>query len=180
MKTLLLYLALAVTATAEDGKWPLLKDKEIYSATVNGTTYTVYFSTDGFDSSKHQIVPYKVTGEGDKAVAHYPKVEGHTVVGIDGPVPEAKERFPHLTRLAVSFGKTIVEAPPALIAHVFMPHADMTFDSKYQNGRVAISSDGKAVTVELGVGDGGAAGSAAFTFSSSGSCVLGLPEPPTP
>ena len=165
---------------AKDAKWPLLTDEAIYSATVNGKVFTVYMSTGGFDSSKHEVVPYTVTGEGDKAAAHYPKVDGHTVVGIDGPLPPADEGFPHLTRLAVTFGDVVVEAPAALIAHVFMPHADFTFDAKHQSGRVAISSDGKAMTVELGVGDGGAAGSVSYTFTSSGKCVLGLPEPPTP
>ena len=180
MKTLFLCLSLVVPAVAEGTKWPLLTDKAIYSATVNGKAFTVYLSTGGFDASKHKIVPFRVTGQGDKAVAHYPKVDGHTVVGIDGPVPPSKEGFPHLTRLAVSFGEVVVEAPSTLVAHIFMPHADVTFDTKYQSGRVAVSSDGEAVTVELGVGDGGAAGSVAFTFTSSGDCVLSLPEPPTP
>ena len=147
---------------------------------MNGKVFTVHMSTGGLGAAKHKIEPYSVTGEGDHAVAHYPKVDGHTVVGIDGPVPQAEERFPHLTKLAVSFGDVVVEAPASLIAHVFMPHSGTTFDTKYQNGRVAISADGQAVTVELGVGDGSAAGSVAFTFTSSGECVLGLPEPPTP
>jgi hypothetical protein len=180
MKTLLLCISLVLPAYAEDTKWPLHTNKAIYSATVNGKLFTVYLSTGGFDESKHKIVPYTVTGEGDEAVAHYPKVDGHSVVGIDGPVPKAEEGFPHLTRLAVSFGDVVVEAPASLIAHVFMPHTDVTFDTKHQSGRVAISSDGQAMTVELGVGDGGAAGSVSFTFTSSGKCVLGLPEPPTP
>jgi len=176
MKILIISLFFTLPLLGEDFIWPLAKNKVIYSATVNKTKFKVYFSTGSFDKSKHKITPLRIEGD----TGYLPKVDGHTVVGIDGDVPSAKEKFPHLTRLAVSFGDKIVEAPANLISHVFMPHGDTTFDASFQSGRVSISSDGKTVTVELSVGDGGAAGSTAFTFSITGECKLGLPEPPTP
>jgi len=176
MKALVVALFLTFPVLAEEEPWPLVKDKVIYSATVNGTKFKVHFSTGAFDKTKHKITPLRIEGD----TGYLPKVDGHTVVGLDGDVPPVEAKFPHLKRLAVSFGDKTVEAPTMLISHVFMPHGDTSFDTNFQSGRVAVSSDGKTVTVELGVGDGGAAGWTAFTFSVSGSCKLGLPEPPTP
>lgn len=176
MKALALTLLLVLPVRGEDEAWPLSNDKVIYSATVNQTQFRVFFSTGAFDKANHKITPLRIEGD----TGYLPKVDGYTVVGLDGDVPPAEARFPHLTRLAVSFGGKVVEAPAKLISHVFMPHGDATFGLEGQSGRVAISSDGKTVTVELGVGDGCAAGSIAFTFSLDGKCKLGLPEPPTP
>jgi hypothetical protein len=137
-------------------------------------------STEGFDPSKHEIVPYPGANEGRRSPRIYGTVNGHDRKGIDGPLPLADDDFPHLSRLAVSFGEEVVEAPKELIAHVFHPNVLMTFDAKNQNGRVSVSSDAKAVIVEIGVGDAAGAATVAFTFTLSGKCVLGLPRPPEP
>ena len=176
MKALSIAFLLALPIYGDDEAWPLSTDKVIYSATVNQTQFKVFFSTGAFDRTNHKIIPLRVEGD----TGYLPRVDGHTVVGLDGDVPPTEARFPHLTRLAVSFGGKVVEAPAKLISHVFMPHGDTTFGLEGQSGRVAISSDGKTVTIELGVGDGAAAGWTAFTFSINGTCRLGLPEPPTP
>ena len=60
----------------------------------------------------------------------------------------------------------------------------MTFDLQNQRGGVSVSSNIKAVIVELGMGD--RAGSAivaftfTFTFTSTGKCVSGSPKPTAP
>ena len=64
------------------------------------------------------------------------------------------------------------------MAHVFQPHTKTTFNGNEREGVVSISSDAKAVVVDLAVGDGCAAGAVAFTFSSDGKCVLGPPPEP--
>ncbi|MGD1978877.1 MAG: hypothetical protein PVJ98_05760 [Akkermansiaceae bacterium] len=172
MKSLLVSLLLVLPVFSEENPWTYHKNKVIYSAEVNQTKFKVYFSTGPFDQSRHKIVPAKVVGDR----LHLPKVDGHEAAGLDGQLPSTKSKFPHLTRLAVSFGDKVVEAPAKLISHVFMPHPDTTFDSEYQNGRVAISSDGKTVTVELSISDGAGADVVAFTFTADGKCKIGLPE----
>lgn len=176
MKYIILILLFAFPCFAEEEPWELTKDKIIYSSVVNGTEFKVYFSTSAFDKARYKVTPFRVEGD----TGYLPKVEGYTVVGLDSGVPETSDKFPHLSRLAVSFGDKIVEAPSKLIAHVFMPHDYTSFGFNHQGGRVSISLDGKTVTVELSVGDGAASGSTAFTFSLSGECKLGLPQPASP
>ena len=176
MKAFALSILLLIPALGEEQRWSYAKDKVIYSAKVNKTDYKVYFSTGAFDKANHKIVPARIEGD----TLHLPKVDGHTAAGLDGDLPPKEEKFPYLTRLAVSFGDVVVEAPANLISHVFMPHPDTTFDADYQGGRIAISSDGKAVTVELSISDGAGGGWVAYTFTADGKCKIGLPEPPTP
>jgi hypothetical protein len=67
-----------------------------------------------------------------------------------------------------------------LMAYKFMPNIYMTFDSGGMNGMISLSSDAKAVVVDLGVGDAASSGHEAFAFSITGTCCLGFPIPPAP
>ncbi len=176
MKTIALFLLLLMPTLAVEQGWSYSNDKVIYSAQVNKTNFRVLFSTGPFDKTNHKIIPARIEGD----TLHLPKVDGHAAAGLDGKLPPKESKFPHLTRLAVAFGDKIVEAPADLISHVFMPHPDTTFGADYQGGRVAISSDGKTVTVELSISDGAGSGWVAYTFTADGKCKIGLPEPPTP
>lgn len=176
MKAIALTLLLLISAYGEEQRWSYAKDEVIYSAKVNKTDFKVYFSTGAFDKANHKIVPARIEGD----TLYLAKVDGHMTAGLDSGLPSKEEKFPHLTRLAVSFGDNVVEAPANLISHVFMPHPDTTFNAGFQGGRIAISSDGKALTVELSISDGAGGGWVAYTFTADGKCKIGLPEPPTP
>jgi hypothetical protein len=122
----------------------------------------------------------QMDAQGDDARAYWPKVDGHTTAGFCETDSQMMKGVRYLTRLAVSFDGKVVEAPSKLIAHVFLPNTDTTFDSGRRTGMVSISSDGNAVVVDLGVGDGAWSGHQAFTFTAQGGCRLGAPIPPEP
>ncbi len=177
MKTIILAtIAFSALSLAAE-PYKLKTDEVIYEATVNKKKIVVFLSEDHFDPTKHEISP-AVPGDGsDKRIR--PQINGSSARGFVGLGAEMKD-IPHLTRLAVSFDGKIVEAPRQLIAHVFLPHTTTAFDLTRRSGMVSISSDAKAVVVDLGVGDGAYSDHRAFTFSDEGKCVVGVPSPPTP
>ena len=180
MKTATSILLALATITIAGEPYKNKTDAVIYEATVNNKKIVVLLSEAPFDPDKHEITPGGVVGKGDDARAYWPKVDGHTTAGFGETNAAMMKGLRHLTRLAVSFDGKVVEAPIKLIAHVFLPDTDTTFDSGRRTGMVSISSDGAAVVVDLGVGDGAWSSHEAFTFTAQGDCRLGVPIPPEP
>lgn len=177
MKTLISTLVLVATilTAAESPEYKIKQDFVIYEATLNGKKITVFLSESRFEPDKHKITPAREVGVGANASMIWPMVDGHEAAGFRDRDVSIMKGILHLTRLAVSFDGKIVEAPKELIAHVFMPHSDTTFDSGGRQGMISISSDAKSVVVDLAVGDGAWSGHEAFTFSITGDCRLGVP-----
>ncbi len=198
MKILICTVVLVTTVFAAPKPKEFKKDLVIYEAAVNGKTIKVFLSESPFEPENHKITPGTVVIEGVRrdwpeggidskdwpkggfGSGHFPKVDGHEVVGYHELETSKLKGVRHLTRLAVSFDGHIVEAEPQLIAHVFLPSKRTTFHSEYRAGMISISSDTKAVVVDLAVGDGDSADHEAFTFSIAGDCRLGVPPPPAP
>jgi hypothetical protein len=171
MKTLIstLVWVSAILVSAEPHEFK--KDFVIYEATVKGKTIKVFLSESPFEPKNYKITSGKES---------WPKVNGRTVVGFGETDANMMTGLSHLTRLAISFDGHVVEAPKELIAHVFLPCTETTFDQSFRYGMVSISSDAKAVVVDIGVGDGAWSGHIAFTFTAKGTCSLGVPSPPEP
>ncbi len=180
MKTLICAITLMLPVCAATEPREFKKDFVIYEATLNGKKITIFLSEAPFEPEKHKVTPSSVVGTGDNARAIWPMVDGHEAAGFRDTDVSIMKGISHLTRLAVSFDGKVVEAPKELIAHVFMPHTDTSFDSGRRNGMISISSDAKAVVVDLAVGDAAWSGHQAFTFSAAGTCILGIPIPPEP
>lgn len=175
--TVLATIALSALSLAAE-PYKLKSDEVIYEATVNKKKIVVFLSEAPFDPTKHKISP-AVPGDGrDKRIR--PQINGYSAIGFIGSDATEMKGIRHLTRLAVSFDGKLVEAPRQLIAHVLLPDTNTTFDLTERNGMVSVSSDAKAVVVDLAVGDGAWADHRAFTFSDEGGCVVGVPRPPTP
>lgn len=183
MKLLSIALSLIFTVLAHgQEKWTggYETNMAIYAATVNGKKIEVLLSEGPFDPDKHKVDRFRIEKRDGEEVAIWPKVNGYTVVGIDGPVPPKRIQLPHLQRLAVRFGDKTIECPPNLLAHVFLPWTDTTFKPSFRNTLVTISSDLTTVIIDLGCGDGGGTGNQIFTIAADGKCMVGQPEAPTP
>jgi len=153
MKTLISTLVLVSAILAPAESYEFKKDFVIYEAVVKGKKITVFLSESPFEPEKHKITPKTMVGEGDNARLVWPKVDGHESAGFSETDTSIMKGLPHLTRLAVSFDGSIVEAPKELISHVFSPDTDTTFDGGRRCGMISISSDAKAVVVDLAVGE---------------------------
>jgi hypothetical protein len=179
MKTQIITLLLSATAFAFAGPEKPEKNVTIYETALDSETkIAVTMSEAPFVAKQHEVGPV-VRGD-DEDTRSRLAIDGIPAVGCLETDPKLLEGKNHLTRLAVSFNGKIVEAPQKLIAHVFQPSADATFDGTRPSGKVSVSSDGKFVVVDLAAGEGTAAWHRAFTFSDQGECRLGAPPPPSP
>jgi hypothetical protein len=164
-----------------DSPWSWAADT-IYAARVKDTRIVVYLAKAPFDPTKHWVVPGRVEGRKGNGRAFWPEVDGHRVKGFSETDTSKLKNYAHVAWLAVLFvdennNEKLVPAPPELISHIFHPSEKTAFDMEHRRGVISVSSDGQAVAVDLGLGDGAASGHAEFTFTAAGDCTLGTATP---
>ena len=179
MKRELLAFLLLATLSVFGAEKELAAARLFYSATVNKTAIAIYIGDRPFDPSRHQTTPLRNTGTEQNPTWKAATIDGRVVVGTDQTLPEVGR--PQLSQLYVQFGDKRIDVPERLLTHVFSPHLDRTiFDHRFAHNVVSISSDGRAVIISLGVGDGGAAASYSIYVGSDGTCTNEEPRRPEP
>jgi len=181
MRPAILLLPVLLISPAFAGeKWTLQNDVILYEAVVNKTSIKILASERAFDPSLHKTTGLRNTGSENDPQWHSATVDGKPVVGTDQTLPP--KGLPQLSRLTVFFGDKAVNVPRSLMNHVFLPHLENSgrFKADYADTIVSVSSDGKCVIVDLGVGDGGGTSTYAFTIQSDGKVVAGTPQRPEP
>ena len=182
MRHLIMFALLLVSmpnALAEH-EWKIQKDVVIYEAIVSGRSIKVVISEQPFDPNKHKTTELK--NQGTEASPNWvgATIDGRTVIGTDQTLPP--KGLPQIERLVVYFGDRKVEVPTALTCNVFLPHINNqgVFAIAWADSIISISSDGKCVLIDLGVGDGGGTSSAFFAVSEDGKSSTKPPRRPEP
>jgi hypothetical protein len=130
------------------------KDIVVYEGAVGSTKVKITASERPFSRAAHKTTDLHNAGSEDNPDWKPATVDGKEVVGTDQTLP--KDGLPQLSALTVWFGDQKVSVPAEHLHHIFLPHLDgSTFKDDYIDTRVAFSSDGKALYLSLGVGDGG-------------------------
>ncbi len=130
------------------------KDVLVYEGSVGATKVKVTASERPFSRAAHKTTDLRNAGSEEKPDWMPATVDGKGVVGTDQTLPE--DGLPQLFALTVWFGDKKVSVPSEHLNHIFLPHLDgTTFEDGYIDTLVAFSSDGKALYLSLGVGDGG-------------------------
>lgn len=173
MRTALVFLCLfAVISVRADDQEPESPHR-LFSAEVGGKVISVYVTIRPFDPSRHKVTELITDPSSDRFTAA--TIDGRAVVGTDSTAPGAGT--PQLAGVHVLFGKKRVEVPESLLTHVFSPSLGLsTFDHRYADSMVAVSADGKAVLITLGVGDGGGASTYVLYVGEDGTCTNEVPR----
>ncbi|MCU0797117.1 MAG: hypothetical protein MUF31_14425 [Akkermansiaceae bacterium] len=182
MRLLILSTAFLATLACADEQqeWPIRTDVVFYEAVVAGTPIKVVISEKAFDPTKHKTTEAENRGTEENPDWIGATVDGRPVIGTDQTLPP--KGLPQLGRIVVHFGDRQVEVPESLTSNVFLPHLHepAVFNLRDANSIVSISADGKCVQIDLGVGDGGGAGTAFFAVSADGKSTSQQPRRPEP
>ena len=163
-----LLLALLLAALPLCGAEPKPAARLLFSATVRKTPIAVFMADRAFDPARHKTTPPRNLGTDEDPKWEAATVDGRAVVGTDEPKAGKRQ----LSRLYVQFGKRRIDVPQRLLTHIFLPQINpATFDHRGAINVVSVSADGRAVLIDLGVGDGEYGRTVSFYVGADGACT---------
>lgn len=163
----------------EDWDEPIATDVVIYEAVVSGTPIKIVASERRFDPSRHTLTDLRNTGTEAEPNWQGATIDGEAVMGMDATLPP--KGYPQLDRLTVSFGDQVVQVPRKMLQNVFNPHLSpesQSFNVDAADSIISVSRDGKAVIIDLCVGDGGGTTNVVYVVGRDGKVKRTLPQRP--
>jgi hypothetical protein len=176
----LIAIALGFIATATNSfSFDYAKDVVVYEGAVGSTKVKITASERPFSRAVHKTTEIHNAGSEEKPEWKAATIDGKSVVGTDQTLP--RDGLPQLAALTVWFGEKKVSVPVEYLNHVLLPHLEAaTFKDGWIDTLVVFSSDGKALHLSLGVGDGGGTGTYDLRIRADGTVTtepIQRPEP---